>query len=36
MVPEPVQMEALRELAMAGNMRAIREMADRLIVLDAR
>jgi signal transduction histidine kinase/DNA-binding NarL/FixJ family response regulator len=33
-VPEPAQMESLRELAKAGNMRAIREQAERLAALD--
>jgi signal transduction histidine kinase/DNA-binding response OmpR family regulator len=35
-VPEPAQMDSLRDLAKAGNMRAIREKADQLVVLDAR
>jgi signal transduction histidine kinase/FixJ family two-component response regulator len=35
-IPEPAQMDCLRDLAKAGNMRAIREKADELIVLDAR
>jgi signal transduction histidine kinase/DNA-binding NarL/FixJ family response regulator len=34
-VPEPAQMESLRELAKAGNMRAIRDKADQLTALDA-
>jgi CheY-like chemotaxis protein len=34
-IPEPAQMESLRELAKAGNMRAIREKADQLAALDA-
>jgi CheY-like chemotaxis protein len=34
-IPEPAQMESLRELAKAGNMRAIREKADQLVALDA-
>jgi CheY-like chemotaxis protein len=33
-VPEPAQMESLRELAKAGNMRAVREKAEQLITLD--
>jgi CheY-like chemotaxis protein len=36
MVPEPTQMDCLRDLAKAGNMRAIREKADQLMVLDER
>jgi signal transduction histidine kinase/DNA-binding NarL/FixJ family response regulator len=35
-VPEPVQMESLRELAKTGNMRAIREKVDQFAALDAR
>jgi CheY-like chemotaxis protein len=35
-IPEPAQMDCLRDLAKAGNMRAIREKADELIVLHAR
>ena len=35
-VPEPAQMEALRELAKSGNMRAIRENAEQLVLLDGR
>jgi signal transduction histidine kinase/DNA-binding response OmpR family regulator len=35
-VPEPAQMDCLRDLAKAGNMRALREKADQLVVLDAR
>jgi len=35
-VPEQAEMESLRELAKAGNMRAIREKADQLAILDAR
>ena len=35
-IPETAQMESLRELAKAGNMKAIRERADQLIALDAR
>jgi len=35
-VPEPAAMESLRELAKAGNMRAIREKADQLAALDIR
>ncbi len=34
--PEPAQMEALCELAKSGNMRAIREHAEQLILLDER
>jgi signal transduction histidine kinase/ActR/RegA family two-component response regulator len=34
-IPEPVQMESLRKLAKAGNMRAIREQADQLVTLNA-
>jgi CheY-like chemotaxis protein len=33
-IPEPAQMEMLRELARAGNMRAIREKADELAALN--
>lgn len=33
-VPEPARMEALRDLAKSGNMRAIRENAEQLILLD--
>jgi len=33
-VPEPAEMEVLRELARTGNMRSIREHADRLAALD--
>jgi CheY-like chemotaxis protein len=33
-IPEPAQMESLRELAKAGNMRAIREQADQLATLN--
>jgi signal transduction histidine kinase/CheY-like chemotaxis protein len=35
-VPDPAQMESLRELAKAGNMRALRERADQLTTLNAR
>jgi signal transduction histidine kinase/DNA-binding NarL/FixJ family response regulator len=35
-VPEAAQMDCLRDLAKAGNMRAIREKADELMVLDTR
>ena len=35
-VPEAAQMDCLRDLARAGNMRAIREKADELMVLDTR
>jgi hypothetical protein len=35
-IPEPAQMDCLRDLAKVGNMRAIRERADQLLVLDAR
>jgi signal transduction histidine kinase/CheY-like chemotaxis protein len=35
-VPEQAQMEALRELAKSGNMRAIRKNAEQLMVLDER
>jgi signal transduction histidine kinase/DNA-binding NarL/FixJ family response regulator len=35
-IPEPEQMEALRALAKAGNMRAIREKAEELSALDER
>jgi CheY-like chemotaxis protein len=35
-IPEPAQMDCLRDLARAGNMRAIREKADQLMVLDTR
>jgi len=35
-VPEPAQMDCLRDLAKAGNMRAIREKADQLVALNAR
>jgi signal transduction histidine kinase/DNA-binding NarL/FixJ family response regulator len=35
-IPEPAQMDCLRDLAKAGNMRAIREKADELMVLDTR
>jgi signal transduction histidine kinase/CheY-like chemotaxis protein len=35
-IPERGQMESLRELAKTGNMKAIRERADQLIVQDAR
>jgi CheY-like chemotaxis protein len=35
-VPEPAQMESLRELAKAGNMRALKERAAQLTALDAR
>jgi signal transduction histidine kinase/CheY-like chemotaxis protein len=35
-LPEPAQMECLRELAKAGNMRALRERADQIATLDAR
>jgi signal transduction histidine kinase/CheY-like chemotaxis protein len=34
-IPEPAQMESLRKLAKAGNMRAIREQADQLATLNA-
>jgi signal transduction histidine kinase/DNA-binding NarL/FixJ family response regulator len=34
-VPDPAQMESLRELAKAGNMRALRERADQLTALNA-
>jgi two-component system, sensor histidine kinase len=34
-IPEPAQMESLRKLAKAGNMRAIREQADQLTALNA-
>jgi signal transduction histidine kinase/DNA-binding NarL/FixJ family response regulator len=35
-VPEPAQMESLRRLAMAGNMRAIRDKADEIAKLDSK
>jgi signal transduction histidine kinase/DNA-binding NarL/FixJ family response regulator len=35
-IPEPAQMECLRELAKTGNMRAIREKAEAIAALDQR
>jgi len=35
-IPEPAQMECLRELAKTGNMRAIREKAEEIAALDQR